>query len=165
MKVKSIKCLISIKLKTTLWILRFLKLITSIVLQRECSDISACFNQKSRGGTYPTNFFKKGTVASEVDELFVEEPGKLQVKRWIMWNLTGQHNALTHGHIQVACWTRDHSCLCKWWKTCHIIITASFFSSFYLTLYKSLSDHPVCFTTAYWSKTAISFVCSLNFDK
>lgn len=132
MKVKPIKCFISIKLKTTVWILSFLKLITMIVLQRERSNISTWFNQKSRGWTYPTNFFKKGTVASEVDELLVEEPGKLQVKRWIVRNLTGQHNALTHSHIQVACWTRDHSCFCKRWakkkkKTCHIIITASYF--------------------------------------
>lgn len=57
--------------------------------------------------TYSSNFFKIRPVASEVDELLVEEPGKLEVQREVMRHLAGQHNALPHGHVQMTCWTGD----------------------------------------------------------
>lgn len=63
--------------------------------------------------TYTSHFFKESAVAPEVDELLVEEPGKLEVQRGVMRYLAGQHNALTHGDVQVTRWTGDHSWLCK----------------------------------------------------
>lgn len=50
--------------------------------------------------TYASNFFKKSTVAPEVDELLIEEPGELELQRWIVADLTGKDDALPHGDIQ-----------------------------------------------------------------
>lgn len=52
-------------------------------------------------------------MASKVDELLVEEPGKLKVQCGIMGYLAGKYNTLTHSHVQMTCWTGDHSWLCK----------------------------------------------------
>lgn len=51
--------------------------------------------------TYPTDFFEIGPVASEMDELLVEEPGELEVQRGVVGHLAGQHDALTHRHVQM----------------------------------------------------------------
>ena len=63
--------------------------------------------------TYPTNFFKIRPMASKVDELFIEEPGELEVQRGVMSHLAGQHDALSDSHIHVSCWTGDQSLLCE----------------------------------------------------
>lgn len=52
-------------------------------------------------------------MASKVDELFIKEPGKLEVQCGVMRHLAGQHNALTHSHIEMTGWTGDQSRLCQ----------------------------------------------------
>lgn len=50
--------------------------------------------------TYTSHFFKESAVAPEVDELLVEEPGELELQRWVMAHLAGQDHALPHGDVQ-----------------------------------------------------------------
>lgn len=69
--------------------------------------------------TYPTNFFKICPVASKVDELFIKEPGELEVQRGVVRHLAGQHDALTDSHIHMSCWTGDQSLLCEQAATYH----------------------------------------------
>ncbi len=39
-------------------------------------------------------------MASEVDELFIEEPGELELQRGVVAHLTGQNHTLPHGDVQ-----------------------------------------------------------------
>lgn len=63
--------------------------------------------------TYASHFLKKSTVAPEVDELLIEEPGELEVQRGVMRHLAGQHDALTHRHVQMPSRTGDRSWFCE----------------------------------------------------
>lgn len=50
--------------------------------------------------TYASHFLKKSTVAPEVDELLIEEPGELELQRRVVAHLTGQDHALPDGDVQ-----------------------------------------------------------------
>lgn len=50
--------------------------------------------------TYASHFFKESTVAPEVDELLVEEPGELEFQRRVVAHLAGQDHALPDGDVQ-----------------------------------------------------------------
>lgn len=74
---------------------------------RTSHNMTACF--KTRGLsetmndgilTYASHFFKESTVAPEVDELLVEEPGELEFQRRVVAHLAGQDHALPDGDVQ-----------------------------------------------------------------
>lgn len=66
-------------------------------------------------------------MASEVDELLVEEPGELEVHGGVMRHLARQHDTLTHSHVQMTGRTGDHGWLCKQGAPYNIFSRASFF--------------------------------------
>lgn len=49
---------------------------------------------------YPSNFLKESTVAPEVNELLIEEPGELQFQRRVMAHLTWQDHTLPNSDVQ-----------------------------------------------------------------
>lgn len=61
---------------------------------------SAYWHKNIRLWTYASHFFKESTVAAEVDELLVEEPGELELQRRVVAHLAGQDHALPHGDVQ-----------------------------------------------------------------
>ena len=49
--------------------------------------------------TYTPDFFKESSMAPEVDELLVEEPGELELQGWVVAHLTGQDHAFPNGYV------------------------------------------------------------------
>ena len=62
--------------------------------------------------TYSSDFLKVAAVASEVDELLIEEPGEAGLQGGVMGHLAGQDDALPHRHVQRRRLGGDHRGLC-----------------------------------------------------